>query len=568
MNEDHGPTFDFDAVAERVRIPAGDVGHVMSTARRRTRRHRRVLSATMAVAVVSSVVAVNRLSSTPDEELPVAAAEGVRRGSLGLTWRSVDPKSGLGMASGLATTGPLYALSTAPGQREFTPDIRMNGVVWRSDDGVEWTSASTLGNDLYLSDLSIAEKRVYAVGTSPGEALAAGQRPRLTSSNLVIGWSDDEGGTWRKAALPVDLKDTRATRWGGVTSTAVAAGPRGVLAVAAFGADLDVPALLPAGVTAPNGWSTTATGVDIVGAPKKGACPDGMNAADVKPPPGDQAGEVPPVWCTAGDKRGVPIAPQAAFEIVGSYTWEQLGVQGDVLRAVRRQPMAWFAEPGSTQFRRVELPDVGGIAGGLEVAAHANGFDILGVTGDRFGAESKLALLQSADGRTWRTSTPPTQGRWVSALGTVGGRTAFVGGSDNGSVFTVADGEGGWTTVSMDTLVDPSVLDEDMSVHAGNVSFGEFGVAVAAVLVPQEDSRRKESEITIKHRVLVSRDGATWDDIPLDDIAGDVKASVTRVVVLADRVVVTVSVPDGAAPRNRTQDQTPRRQVVYVGTPA
>lgn len=557
MNEGRGPTFDFDEVAERVRIPAGDVGHVVSTARRRTRRHRRVLSATMAVAVVSSIVAVDRMSSAPDEGLPVAATEGVRRGSLGLNWQRFEPASGLGMASGLTNRGPLYALSTAAGQRELTAQIRMSGVVWRSDDGVEWSAASTLGNDLFLSDLAVGDKRVYAVGTSPGEALPAGSRARLTSSNLVVGWSDDEGRKWQKAALPVDLEDTRATRWGSVPSTAVAAGPRGVLAVAAFTADLDVPALLPAGVTAPRGWSTTDTGVDILGAIKAGACPEGSKPAEVTAPPGEQVGEVAPVWCADG-KRGQPVAPQAAYEVKAHYTFAQLGVDGDVLRAVRRQPMAWWAEPGSTEFRRVELPEVGGVSGGLEVIAHEGGFDVLAVTGDRFGAGNhKLALLQSGDGRSWQTLRPPAHSQWVAGLGRVGGRTAFVGGAETGAVLTVADGNGGWTTTALATLIDPAVL-EDRSVHASAVSFGEFGIALNATLVPDENGE-KESSAPVVHRVLVSRDGATWDDFALDDIVGEAKGSVSRIAVLADRVVVTASLPNRSGPADT------RRQVVVVG---
>lgn len=558
MNEGRGPTFDFDEVAERVRIPAGDVGHVVSTARRRTRRHRRVLSATMAVAVVSSIVAVDRMSSTPDEGLPVAAGDGVRRGTLGLTWQRFEPSSGLGMASGLTNRGPLYALSTAPGQREVTAQGRMNGVVWRSDDGVEWSAASTLGNDLFLSDLSVGDKRIYAVGTSPGEALPAGARARLTSSDLVVGWSDDQGRKWQKAALPIDLADARLTRWGSVTSTAVATGPRGVLAVAAFTADLDVPALLPAGVTAPRGWSTTDTGVDILGAVKAGACPEGLKPAEVTPSPGDQVGEVPPVWCADG-KRGQPVAPQDAYEVKAHYSFAQLGVDGDVLRAVRRQPIAWWAEPGSTEFRRVELPEVGGVSGGLEVTAHENGFDVLAVTGDRFsGSNQKVALLQSNDGKTWQTLRPPAHSQWVAGLGRVGGRTAFVGGAETGAVLTVADSNGGWTTTALASLIDPALL-EGRSVHASAVSFGAFGIALNATLVPAEDDRRKESTATVVHRILVSRDGATWDDFALDDILGEAKGSVNRIAVLADRVVVTASLPN---PKGAVDT---RRQVVFVG---
>lgn len=88
--------------------------------------------------------------------------------------------------------------------------------------------------------------------------------------------------------LPVDMaavgaKALRAS----VGDTEVAAGPDGVVAVARLFAMLDVPALLPAGVKAPNGWVATATGVDVLGAGIPAACPtpQGARPTEVSAPP-------------------------------------------------------------------------------------------------------------------------------------------------------------------------------------------------------------------------------------------------------------------------------------------
>ncbi|HEX9968614.1 MAG TPA: hypothetical protein VGB03_00620, partial [Acidimicrobiales bacterium] len=361
MTGTDGPRLDLGTAAERVHIRPGDLDAVVATARRRTGRRRQALAGMTAFTLlVSTAVAVRLTASDDDDGTPVATSGGARQGDVGVTWRRVDPKAGLGMARGLSDGSPLYAISTAPGEREPRRGEQLSRVVWRSDDGLEWTPTSTLGPDLYLADLATRDTRLYAVGTSPTSAspTGPGRPPKLTSADLVVGWSDDGAKQWQKKKLPLDLASS-PTRYGQVSDAEVASGPAGVLAVAVLSAELDVPALLPVGVTAPHGWATTDTGVDLVGPVRADACPDGSRAEKHDQP--EASGEVMPVWCSKGDE-GITVAPQEARGVTAAYSWADLKVGGDVLSAVRREPVAFFARAGSTDFERVDLPDLAGVS--------------------------------------------------------------------------------------------------------------------------------------------------------------------------------------------------------------
>jgi hypothetical protein len=553
MTGTQGPPFDLGDAAERVHIRPGDVTAVVVTARRRTARRRRALAGVTAFTLVVSATAAVRLTeSSEDGGVPLAASGGARQGKVGVTWQRVDPKTTLGMARGFSDGSPIYALSTAPGERESRAGRPLSRVVWKSADGVEWTPASTLGPDLYLSDLANRDNRVYAVGTSPTSSAPStpGTPAKLTSADLVVGWSDDDARTWQKQTLPLDLKSV-PTRTGFVSDVEVASGPSGVLAVAVLSAQLEVPALLPAGVTAPNGWATTDTGVDLVGPVRSNPCPDGFKQEKHEQPEGSH--EVTPTWCSNGDK-GVTITPQDARGVTAHYTWEQLGVEGDVLHAVRRQAVAFFARSGSTDFQRVALPDLPNVSF-LSVGATDRGFDLVAAAGDRYGRQpGRLTLLQSTDGRTWTKGSPPDDDHWVSAVGTVKGRTAMVTGNDTGGGFTMADGAGGWSTVSWDELFDDDVL-QGRHAFGGTAAIGPFGIVVSVVLSPPEGGNEKQ----LSSRLLVSRDGEVWEDISLDDLVGQAKAAVHRITMAGDKVVVAASVPV-----DRTD--LPRRQIDFIGT--
>lgn len=553
MTGTDGPRFDLGDAAERVHVCPGDVATVVATARRRTARRRQALAGVTALTLVVSATAAVRLAGSNDEGgVPLAASGGARQGKVGVTWQRVDPKSTLGMARGFSEGSPVYALSTAPGERESVAGRPLSRVVWKSDDGVEWTPASTLGPDLYLSDLANRDSRIYAIGTSPTSAAPAapGSPPKLTAADLVVGWSDDGARKWQTQRLPLDLRSV-PTRSGSVSDVEVASGPSGVLAVAVLSAELDVTALLPSGTTAPNGWATTDTGVDLVGPVRSKPCPDGFKQEKHDQPEGPK--EVTPTWCSNGDK-GMTITPQDARGVTAHYTWDQLGVEGDVLSAVRRQAIAFFARAGSTDFERVALPDLPNVSF-LSVGTTERGFDIVAAAGDRYGRNpGKLTILQSTDGRSWTKASPPDENNWVSAIGTVKGRTAMVTGNDTGGAFTMADGAGGWSTVTWDQILDDEVLD-GRRAFGGTAAIGPFGIVVSVTLAPPEGGTEKQ----LSTRLLVSRDGEVWEDVVLDDLVGQAKAGVNRITMVGDRVVVAASVPV-----ERTD--LPRKQIDFIGT--
>lgn len=557
---DTGPIIDLTDAADRVRLRPGDVDAVVARARHRTRRRRQAVGVLAAVALVASVPAAQRVLSPEEEGTPVAASGGaVQRGTLGLTWREVEPRTALGFARGLSTGSPVYGISSAPGER-MVDGREPSRVVWRSDDGVDWTVMTSLGPDLFLSDLSPRDGRVYAVGTAPAEAVAPGRAPTLRSSELVVGWSDDGGKGWKKTALPFDFPTERVTRSGGIVSPQVAAGPKGVVAVAAMHAQLDIHALLPDGVTAPHGWATTATGVDVLGPPRGDVCPEGYIDSRKQERLVDPPTEVPPTWCyLAEDEATITIPPQQTHSVEASYTFEQLGVGGDLLRAVRRELVAFYAEPGSTEFRRMDLPDVAGVGGGIVLHAGDDGFTVLTSSMAQFGGRAEeIVVLRSPDGRAWTKATRSEEGRWPVALGTLAGRTAYVTGGEGTASLAVADGNGGWTSRSLEGALDPAVVG-DRVVNASTAAFGPFGVALHVVLIPKE---HKPEEPEVVHRLLVSRDGETWDDIALDDVLGTPGGYVSRLTITDEQVVVTGSLPTPGKPEG------PRRQVVVVGAPS
>lgn len=543
------PDPDLDGAARAYDVPAGDVGAVLHRAHRRATRRNRALAALSVMSLVATAaVGVDLL----DGERPTTLSSGapVVRGSVGMEWRVVTPASGLGFAASDAGSSlPLYAVSTAPGQAEVGAAAGRSDVVWRSDDGVEWTSVSVLDRDLFASDLSSRDDRVYAVGTGP--ATAAAGRP---VSPLLVGWSDDGARTWERAALPIDLAAvaSRTTR-SAVRSTAVAAGPAGTVVVGVLDASLDVARSLPAGVSAPHGWAYSTTGVDLLGPDRGAVCPQPESApAPAKEAGTDPTGEVQPAWCPAGDgsREGAVVSAQDARGVTASFTWEQLGVDGDLLRAVRRQLVAFAAPPGSDRFERLEVPDVAHVQGPVLLDASEDGFQVVATTAAGI-AEPQLVVLASPDGRSWTAGEPLPAG-WAAAAGRVGGVTTVVAQDGRGPVLVRADGAGGWATTPLDGLLEPPA---GSRVGLGSAAVGPFGVVASVVVAPVDDRGGDLSAY-----VLVSRDGRGWEVVDVDELAGRPVRNVVRTAVAGDRVIVAVSVTPTSGGRPE--------QLVLVGTPS
>jgi hypothetical protein len=516
---------DLEGPAGALGVPRGDVRAVIARGRHRQRR-RRAGGAILATLVVVSAGTVALGGTDDDGGTPVRMADGgARRGAVAMDWEVVDPASGLGFSRDLGGEldgSPLYALSTAAGTVDVgsaTP----KRVVWRSDDGIEWTAARTLGTDLYLSDLSTAGSRVYAVGTA---AATADGGTRTTP--VFVGWSDDGAATWQRAGLDLDLAAIGAvSRRLDVTASDVVSSDAGTVAVVVLSAALDISKVLPDGVTAPHGWARTEEGVDLL-ASDEPSCDSGEKPVPTTEPAAEAFG----VACKG---RGGVVTPQEAYGVRASYTWAELGVAGDVLRAVRRQPVAFFAEPGSTEFRRVELASD---APAYDVLLEAvdGGFDLAvsGPVADDH-ERSEVRFQHADDGRTWTPSTAVTGVEWVAAVGRVDGRPTVIGyGRDGGGRIVRSNGDGTWSSTEVADLLDDPPADGAVAM----LSAADIGPLGAVVATPT--------------RVLVSRDGTTWSDVAAADLVGEGRRvrSVSRVVVSGDQALVTVSLvaPDGDRP--------------------
>ena len=541
---------DLVAAAAAYEIPRGDVIDVVRHGRHRAARRRRVTAvATVTVLLAAGLGVRELLGTNPAREVPLAASGTLSRGSVGITWRTATPEAGIGFASSARGIEPLYALSTAAGERDLAK-ARRYGTVWRSENGVDWVAASTLASDLYLADLASRDGRVYAVGTTTATAVPGGSR---TASALVAGWSDDDGKTFSRAALPsVDLSEiAQKSRYSGVTSASVASGPRGTMIVVTVHAQLDVPKLLPVGVTAPNGWATTESGIDLLGEESNG-CPGGEDQVKQmrgEDPPGEMGG----FRCLEGEDKVSTRTAQEIFGVVASYTFDQLGVDGDLLLAVQRQPVAFYAPAGTTAFERVQIPQQTPVNAPVLVEAHDDGFDVVAATSDIDVRMQRVVALHSPDGRAFEEASPVPDIVWPLSIGRVHGVTTVIGGTQRGSLVAQRKPGGAWTTRALHDAVDPDVA-AGKQAHAVAAGIGDFGIVAAVVL----SDDRGESSAT---RIVASRDGTTWEDSAVDDLVGEPARTVSRVVVTDKRAIVTVGVGEE---RRSGSGPLPQRALIGV----
>lgn len=547
---------DLSAAASAFDIPEGDVDAVVRRAGQRAGRRRQGLAIATVVGLVAATAGVLQLREGGGERN--VAADGGTAASAEFTWKRVDVRSGVGQ--GFFGTGrPLYALSTSAAERDFEK-ARINKTVWRSDDGVEWSSVSTLSDDLYLTDLSKRDNRIYAVGTAPATATAGG-RP---ASSFVFGWSDDGAKSWRQSPLPIDVAAISAvSQYVGQVPPKIVSGPKGTVAVANVATELDVPRVLPEGVTAPNGWAITGAGVDLLGPRPENPCPEGTATA---PPGGEEKvrlmrdqpqRRINAVWCFRPDGTTVIVPTHEVYDVTRSFTFEELGVRGDALDAVLRRPFVFSAAPGSTDFKRYELPaDVVDISS-LLLDADEDGFRLSVSSSNPEAATGSNLLLTSSDGRRWsvanRAAGPQA---WITAAGRLGSTATMLVSDDRGGAMLQDDGSGGWSRRSFaDVLGAAEVGDREAHLVSGGV--GEFGVVAVVALMPTKGERMETRELDF--RVLASRDGRTWNQQRLETLAGGRVWGVLRVHVTdADATVIT-SVGDGVKPANT-------RQVALVAT--
>ncbi len=541
---------DLTGAADSFELPAGDLGSVVARGQARARRRQRLVATTAAVALVGASVAGLRLMAGGDPTTTLAAggaAMSVTDGAI--SWEKVEPSSVLSLVqpnpTTAATSGRLYALSTAPGEADLGQPLPR--VVWQSDDGVDW-AAAPLSDDIFLSDLAASDERIYAVGTGPATAAVAGGR---AVPEVVVGWSDDDAGSWQTAALDIDLPGIAAVSNSVSTGqgAAVATTPAGTVAIVTVFADLDVPRFLPGGITAPNGFAITPAGVDILG-PAPGTCPEGAKSLTEEAPL-TGPGRVGYVACVGGDGEERYLPPQEVRGVTATFTWDELGISGDVLRATLGQPLAFAAGPGETTFERVDLP-LGGTQAGL-VALHGDdqGF-LLVVPSVGSAADAPPATtLVSSDGQSWTESTALPGGlSWVQAAGRVGQSFVVLGTSWDGSATVVTDKGGVWSSVLLSDLVGT----DEPGLQIMNAAVGPGGVVVTLAGLEGDPAQTQDFHL------LTSGDAVTWSIDSAADLADEPVASLGQPVIGGNQVVVPVAL---AGPRG-SDDHL--RQVALVAT--
>jgi hypothetical protein len=429
-------------------------------------------------------------------------------------------------------SGRLYALSTAPGEADLGLEQPQPRVVWQSDDGVDW-AAAPLSDDIFLSDLAVSDERIYAVGTGPATAAIAGGR---AVPEVVVGWSDDDAGSWQTAALDIDLpaiaeasRSVSAGQGSMVVTTAA-----GTVAIVTVFGDLDVPRFLPDGVTAPHGWAVTPAGVDVLG-PAPGTCPDGTR------PPEAQINDVDPapparVWyaeCFAPNgSEQVIVSPQEVRGVSASFTWDELGVSGDVRRAALGQPLAFAAAPGETTFERVDLPVAGLMGAQLALHGDDQGFLVVIPGSTAPGASPEATVLTSGDGRSWsEPSALPGNLSLVQAAGRVGGTFVLLGSAWEGEPTVVTDRGGGWSSVLLSDLVGS----DEPGLRLMNAAVGPEGVVATLAGLGGDPAQTQDF-----FHLLTSGDAVTWSIDSADDLVDQPVASLGQPVIGGDQVVVPV----------------------------
>lgn len=518
---------DLHAAADAFDLPAGDLDAVRARGERRRARRTGVARGGALLAAVALVAGVTALGSGGDDDRTPVASEGApTAGASAFTWSAHVPDAGERVSffhPVHAAAGRLYALSTAPGQREL--DAPQPKTTWTSSDGRTWSAVGS-PPDLYLADLAGRGDRVYAVGTGPASGVIDTSGRAVPSA--LVGWSDDGTATFATAELPLDVAPIAAVSATFVSTTQVATVGDTVVVALGVRAEPDVPQLLPEGVDAPHGWAIDATGVTVLGAPK-----DGCQASADDPPR-----RVYGAMCDDGDKDTSAVD---GHEPGTTYTWDELGVGGDVLAAVLGHPFV-FAGDADRGFERVAVSGMPAMVGTFAL----DGGDLV-LTPDGGGVPT---LLRSADGRTWEPAgSLPAGLRWASTVGRVGERTVVVGEQ------LAVGGGGGWSTVDVAALLGDSLVDGEQPVLT-TADIGPAGAVVAGLAV---DEQRDGPG---RWFVLTSRDGTSWAAEWLDDLAGAPVGTVGQVVAGDDRLVVQA----GLAGERDAEGHV--RQVALVGLPA
>jgi hypothetical protein len=518
--------------ADALTLPPGDAAATMRRgARRRTRRRAGFVGGLAVVAVLGATLAVRDPGT--DQQVDVNVSSSVAVSSF--DWEAVVPTSGLGYGDRTAQTadGTLFGISTAPGPYDDgDPEASLASTLYRSTDGAEWTAAS-LPSGMRTADLAGAGDTLYGLGTSP-------------AGGLVLASSTDGAASWSSVDLPGDVAALDARHGDKLLlgpAALAATDASHLVATIVVTTSTELGAYLPDVTGEDHTWTWDDTGVSVYEL-EKVPCDEGSGVIVDRKADGDpEAARSADMECRVAPAEGEGTE-------VGRYTYEELGIVGELRDHLGGKAYTYVSEDGRT-FERVEVPGAAGTAASTLVAATpiatTDGYRlVLGTAGPDGGSTS---VLGSADGRTWEHAA--SIDGYAAGTGIVDGRPAVaVYDRQDRSIVRIEQADGTWSEVDLGAAV---ATPEGSSSWVGPIAFGPLGAA-AVVQTGDDDGG------SVVQHLVHTRDGSTLEVLPVADVLEDA-GGVAGLVVTPDAIVARFVQADDQDPG------TPARQEVLVGTP-
>lgn len=502
-----------------------------AVARARTRRRRRTVAAGVA-ATAALVVALAPLvgdgGGRGQVDMPYANPL-PRTGPLSFDWSRAEGGLGYMNSSFQADDGTVYALSTAPGVRwddHPAGDLPM-ALYTLADDGT-WQPAALDGDRPDAMGMSTAGGLLYAVSTGTA-ANGDGRVSRLSSSS-------DGGDTWTTEDVPAPPPPTDAAPLSLSASLSIESVGETTVAVINTSYYLDYTALFPQLAGGEGGLTIEerAEGPTLVRLPEGTAevwvarAEAGAALARASGPtttvPAEPGAPVPaPPTETPEPPTSLPPG-----EVVQTIPWSDLGLEGPGDLGPQHQVLRWEDDAW--------VPLDGDPFDGLHSV-------LLVESGDRFvatayGPTPSETVLTSDDGVAWSPVTKPGGGEVVG----IGG--ALVSVDYEGAIAHVSTDAGAtWSDVDLTTA---GVTPGSYVVEA---SSGPLGLAIVFTAEGQAP------------QLAVTGDLVDWTVVPMADVLGTDQIANARVIVGADRLVVTATQPAevGEIPASLTAVGTPVR---------
>ncbi|MDQ2651278.1 MAG: glycoside hydrolase [Actinomycetota bacterium] len=507
---------------------------VTAVTKRGNRRRNQKRGGVLAAVAVLGVLGTSLVLTDDDPQQSVESQFASAVVPTDLDWTVVQAAADRGLAYGAAVSledGTLYALSTAPGPSKAN-SLYTEQRLYRSTDGTEWEEAD-LPNGIKLSTLYGAGDTLYAVGTAP----AGGDARKLSLAS-----TDDGGATWNELELPDDVSRLEQQFPGmiSISQPSVAAQDATHQVATVVVSTVLTPSLYRDDIPEDGGWEQTPDGLKVY----KPLPPCSEAGMPVSANPTDEEAEE---YRAAMQADGACRAEDKEPEVLGVYTWDELGMPAELRQYIGGKAFTYATEDGQS-FQRVELP--GDVRGwGASVLAAPDGYRLF--LSENTITSATTTVLRSEDGLTW---TPGGSfGGSFSSAGMLGDRPAVaVWPFDGPGEVRVELADGTWSVIDVLSAIDvPAGHDAWLSEAA----FGPLGLAATVNSFPRDGETGQQAYL------VHSKDGTTLSVLDLADHFGNQTGYTIGLAVNAD--AITVRAVHGADGDAATVEPTD----VLVGTP-